>query len=133
MIRTTYNLWRTICLPSIDSIDLSGGQPLSIPFRNVHDVVCVVIRCWRLYKGSVDVAGERIRRVERIVAAALCRAVVYHGRFILTSIQVVFGRCWLFISIPIVVGGSFEGRLFLKGNGSFASCLLIVSQNSYSL
>lgn len=120
MIRTTYNLWRAVCLPSTDPTDLSGGQPLSIPLLIVHDVVRVVVRCWRLHEGRVDVAGERIRRVKRIVAAGLRRAVAYHRSFILTRVQMVLGRRWLLVSVPIVVGGSFEGRLFLKGNNAFA-------------
>lgn len=79
----------------------------------MHDVVRIVVRCRWLHKRRANVAGERIRRVERIVTLGLRRTVAYHGGLIvLLHVQVILRR-WLLVSVP-VIADSVPGRLFLK-------------------
>lgn len=106
-------------------IALSGGRPFSIPLLIVHDVVRIVVRCRWLHKRRANVAGERIRRVERIVTVGLRRTVAYHGGLIvLLHVQVIFRRR-LLVSVP-VIADSVPGRLFLEGN-----CRVYFSRNKY--
>lgn len=78
----------------------------------MHNVVRVIIRSWRLHEGRTDVAGERICRMEWIVAVGLRWTVAYHGSFTVLM-QMILGRL-LHVSIPIVGDASISGRLFLK-------------------
>lgn len=48
----------------------------------MHNVMRIVVRCWWLHEGCANVGGERICRMERIVAVGLRRTVAYHGGFI---------------------------------------------------
>lgn len=78
----------------------------------MHDIVRIVVRRWRLHERRANVAGERIRRMERIVDVGLRRTVAYHGGFIvLLRVQVILRRR-LLVSVP--VGVSVPGRLFYK-------------------
>lgn len=92
----------------------------------MHDVVRIVVRCWWLHERRANVAGERIRRVERIVTVGLRRTVAYHGGFIvLLHVQVILRRR-LLVSVP-VIGDSVPGRLFLKRR----NCRVYFLRNKY--